>query len=178
MITDDAQPFRRGWFDRVEDLFAGLAQWALIVLLALVIFQIVARYALSEPVGEVVTVTETYLMPAIVFFTIAALQRNDGHVRVDLLYVNLRGRARQIADLLILVLSALFWSVVVYASAGETLFSFRMGYEVSKNFPVPLGSAIGLVPVGGTLILIRLVLQAAATARALGRPVPTDRTEP
>lgn len=172
MIADHGPSAGGGRFARVENLFAALAQWALFAMLALVIVQIVTRYLLNDPVGEVVTITETYLMPVIVFFTIAALQRDDGHIRVDLLYLRFGGRGRQLADLLIALLSAVFWAVVVYASAGETIFSWRMGYEVSKNFPVPVASAIGVVPVGGTLILVRLVLQAAAAVRALRAPLP------
>lgn len=178
MVTDDAQPLQGGWFARVENLFAGLAQWALFVLLALVIFQVFTRYVLNDPFGEVVTITETYLMPAIVFFTIAALQRNDGHISVDLVYTNLRGRKQQIADLAIYLFSAAFWAVVIYASASETLFSIRMGYEVSRNFPVPLASAIGVVPVGCTLLLIRLLLQTLATVKALGKPPPSNSAAP
>jgi TRAP-type C4-dicarboxylate transport system permease small subunit len=161
-----------GRLARVEDAFATVAHWALFVLLALVIVQVFTRYVLNDPFGEVVTITETYLMPAIVFFTIAALQRDDGHIRVDLLYLKFGGRVRQLADLLIFVLSAGFWAVVLYASANETLFAWRMGYEVSKNFPVPVASAIGVVPVGAALILVRLLLQIGATLRALRRPLP------
>ena len=161
-----------GGLARLENAFATLAHWALFVLLALVIVQVFTRYVLNDPFGEVVTITETYLMPAIVFFTIAALQRDDGHIRVDLLYLKVGGRTRQLADLLIHVLSAAFWVVVLYASASETLFAWRMGYEVSKNFPVPVASAIGIVPVGATLILVRLLLQIGASFRALRRPLP------
>src|SRR5690606_15125833 len=119
-----------GWFARVEDLFATLSQCALAVLLALVVFQIFTRYVLNDPFGEVVSITETYLMPAMVFFAIAALQRHDGHIRVDLLYVKWKGRLKQAVDLGIFLVSAVFWVIVIYASATETLFSLRMDYEV------------------------------------------------
>ncbi len=165
-------PRAAAWLARVENLFEALARAALFVLLALVVTQAFTRYVLNDPIGEVVTVTETYLMPGIVFFTLAALQRDDGHVRVDLLYGAWGGRTRQVADLLIAVLSTAFWVVVVYASASETLFSLRMGYEVSKDLPLPLASAIGIVPLGGTLILLRLVLQIAAALGALRAPAP------
>ena len=175
MHAHESQPPAGGWLARVENLFATLAQWALFVLLALVIFQVFTRYVLNDPFGEVVTITETYLMPVLVFFTIAALQRDDGHIRVDVVYINLRGRRKQFVDLAIFVVSAAFWIVVIYASASETMFSFRMDYEVSKNFPVPLWSAQAVVPLGGALILMRLLLQAVHTTRALGQPLPAER---
>lgn len=175
MTTDEVQPPEGGWLARVENLFAVLAQWALFVLLALVMFQVFTRYVMNDPFGEVVAITETYLMPMLVFFTIAALQRDDGHIRVDLLYVNLRGRRKQAIDLLVFILSAAFWVAVIWASASEVGFSFRLGYEVSKDLPAPLWTALVVVPLGGTLILIRLLLQAARTAAALGRPLPAER---
>jgi TRAP-type C4-dicarboxylate transport system permease small subunit len=167
--TGDA-PHASGLWSRVENAFAVLAQGALFVLLLLVLVQVFTRYALNDPIGEVVAVTETYLMPIIVFFTIAALQRNDGHIRVDLLHSRFAGRGRHLADLVITLVSAAFWAVVVHASIQETLFSWQMGYEISKNLPFPVASAIGVVPIGGSLILIRLLMQAVAALRALRAP--------
>jgi TRAP-type C4-dicarboxylate transport system permease small subunit len=162
MVPDSEKPPAGGLFARVEDLFATLSQWALAVLLALVVVQIVTRYVFNDPLGEV-------------FFAIAALQRNDGHIRVDLLYVTLKGRIRQVIDLTIFVVSALFWAFVIYASSSETLFSLRMDYEISRTIPFPQWTALIVVPIGGMLILIRLLLQAVSTAVALNRPLPGER---
>jgi TRAP-type C4-dicarboxylate transport system permease small subunit len=174
MVPDSEKPPAGGLFARVEDLFATLSQWALAVLLALVVVQIVTRYVLNGPLGEVVSITETYLMPAMVFFAIAALQRHDGHIRVDLLYVVFKGRTKQVIDLIILVASAAFWIFVIYASATETLFSLRMDYEVSRTLPFPQWTALVVVPLGGALILIRLLLQSVSTVMAMNQPLPQE----
>lgn len=176
MVPEEEKPPQGGVFARVEDLFAGLSQWALAVLLALVVVQILTRYVLNDPLGEVVSITETYLMPAMVFFAIAALQRNDGHIRVDLLYVTFKGRFKQVIDLLVFLASAAFWAFVLYASLGETLFSLRMDYEVSRTLPFPLWTALVVVPLGSALVCIRLLLQAVSTVLALGRPLPRDES--
>jgi len=174
MVPDSEKPPSGGWFARVEDFFAAISQWALAILLALVVVQIVTRYVLNDPLGEVVGITETYLMPGMVFFAIAALQRNDGHIRVDLLYVVFKGRFKQAVDLVIFLASAAFWILVIYASATETLFSLRMDYEVSRTLPFPQWTALVVVPLGGALILIRLLLQAASTVMAMNRPLPQE----
>jgi TRAP-type C4-dicarboxylate transport system permease small subunit len=174
MVPDSAKPPSGGWFARVEDFFATISQWALAILLALVVVQIVTRYVLNDPLGEVVSITETYLMPAMVFFAIAALQRHDGHIRVDLLYVVFKGRTKQVIDLIILVASAAFWIFVIYASATETLFSLRMDYEVSRTLPFPQWTALVVVPLGGALILIRLLLQSVSTVMAMNQPLPQE----
>ncbi|MGE0152079.1 MAG: TRAP transporter small permease [Reyranellaceae bacterium] len=178
MVPESEKPPRGGWFARVEDFFAAVAQWALAVLLVLVVFQIVTRYALNDPFGEVVGITETYLMPAMVFFTIAALQRNDGHIRVDLLYVTFKGRTKQAVDLVIALVAAAFWAFVVYATFEETLFTWRQDYEISRDLPYPQWTALVVVPLGGTLILVRLLLQAVSTARAMNRPMPPAEAAP
>ena len=159
MVPESDKPPQGGLFARVEDFFATIAQWALAVLLVLVMFQIFTRYVLNDPFGEVVGITETYLMPAMVFFTIAALQRHDGHIRVDLL---------------VAVVAAAFWGFVIYATADETLFTWRQDYEISRDLPFPQWTALIVVPLGGALIMIRLLLQAAATARAMRQPLPSD----
>lgn len=174
MTPDSEKPPQGGWFARVEDFFATLAQWALAVLLVLVVFQIITRYVLNDPFGEVVGITETYLMPAMVFFAIAALQRHDGHIRVDLLYVTFSGRRKQIVDLLVALVAAAFWAFVIYATTEETLFTWRQDYEISRDLPYPQWTALIVVPLGGALILIRLLLQAVATARAMNKPLPSE----
>jgi TRAP-type C4-dicarboxylate transport system permease small subunit len=174
MVPDSEKPPSGGWFARVEDFFAALSQWALAVLLLLVVVQIVTRYVLNDPLGEVVSITETYLMPGMVFFAIAALQRHDGHIRVDLLYVAFKGRTKQAIDLFIFLASAAFWGFVIYAAGTETLFSLRMDYEVSRTLPFPQWTALVVVPIGGLLIAIRLLLQAVATAKAMNRPLPQE----
>jgi len=174
MVPDSEKPPSGGWFARVEDFFATLSQWALAVLLALVVVQIVTRYVLNDPLGEVVAITETYLMPGMVFFAIAALQRHDGHIRVDLLYVVFKGRSKQAVDLIIFIASIAFWAFVIYASATETLFSLRMDYEVSRTIPFPQWTALVVVPIGGLLILIRLLLQTVSTVKAMNQPLPQE----
>ena len=174
MVPDSEKPPSGGWFARVEDLFAAISQWALAVLLALVVVQIVTRYVLNDPLGEVVAITETYLMPGMVFFAIAALQRGDGHIRVDLLYVVFKGRSKQIIDLIIFIASIAFWAFVIYASATETLFSLRMDYEVSRTIPFPQWTALIVVPIGGLLILIRLLLQTVSTVKVMNQPLPRE----
>ena len=175
MVPESEKPPQGGWFARVEDLFAMLAQWALAILLVLVVFQIVKRYVLNDPFGEVVGITETYLMPAMVFFTIAAMQRHDGHIRVDLLYVTFKGRTKQVVDLLVAAVAAAFWAFVIYATFEETLFTWRQDYEISRDLPFPQWTALIVVPLGGALILVRLLLQAVATGRAMSQPLPPDR---
>jgi len=172
MTPESDKPPRGSWFARVEDLFAAISAWALAALLALVVFQIFTRYVLNDPFGEVVTITETYLMPGMIFFAIAALQRHDGHIRVDLLYVVFKGRTKQAVDLFIFLASAAFWIMVIYASATETLFSLRMDYEVSRTLPVPVWTALVVVPIGGALITIRLLLQAAGVIARMRQPLP------
>jgi TRAP-type C4-dicarboxylate transport system permease small subunit len=174
MVPESDKPPQGGLFARVEDFFATIAQWALAVLLVLVMFQIITRYVLNDPFGEVVGITETYLMPAMVFFTIAALQRHDGHIRVDLLYITFKGRLKQLVDLLVAVVAAAFWGFVIYATADETLFTWRQDYEISRDLPFPQWTALIVVPLGGALIMIRLLLQAAATASAMRQPLPSD----
>lgn len=174
MVPDSEKPPSGGSFARVEDFFAVISQWALAILLGLVVVQIVTRYVLNDPLGEVVAITETYLMPGMVFFAIAALQRNDGHIRVDLLYVVFKGRTKQIIDLVIFIASVAFWAFVIYASATETLFSLRMDYEVSRTIPFPQWTALVVVPIGGVLILIRLLLQTVSTVKAMNQPLPQE----
>jgi len=63
--------------DRFSMAVGHAFAWCILILTLGTCYEVFVRYVLNDPIGEVVTVTETYLMPGIVFFTLAALQRED-----------------------------------------------------------------------------------------------------
>lgn len=168
MALEDEPADTRDWLAPIEDALNWTARLALASLLVLMIVQVCTRYLLNNPLGDVVTITETYLMPAIVFFSLAALQRQHGHIRVDLVYDRFHGRTKIVADALIALIGLAYWLVLLWAAARETLFTWEMGYEIGRDFPIPLATALVIVPIGALAIVLRLVVQLIGTR---SRPV-------
>lgn len=145
------------------------------VLLLLMIAQVVARYFFNQPFSEVLVLTEAFLMPALVFFSLATVQRHDEHVRVDLVYMHFRGPVKQLADVLICGISAIYWALIAIGGTQEALFSWQMGYEISKDFPLPIATALAIVPIGAAILSLRLVVDVLKATAALAAPTTAER---
>lgn len=159
----------------LEDALSWMARLSLQILLGLMLAQVIARYFFNQPLGEVITLTETYLMPALVFFGLATVQRHREHVRVDILYARFRGRPKQIIDICIWIVSAAYWALIAYCGAQEAHFSWEMGYELSKDLPVPVASALVIVPIGTIILALRLFTEALKGMAHLGRSDDEER---
>ena len=113
--------------DRLSHLFGILAAVLVIVLVTLMLYDVVLRYAFNAPTiwGNDLN---TWLMGASFVLSIAYAMSTDSHVRVDLLY-SARSRPRlRIVDfigLTFLVLPTLIW--VTWGLCDHFLDSYRTG---------------------------------------------------
>lgn len=149
---------QRGWLlVWIEDVLSWIAQAALGLLVVLVVVQVITRYFLGQPFGDVITLTESYLMPGLVFLSLAVVQRRGGHIHVDLIISRFNESTRRVVNAFVFLVSAIYWLVIAYGGTLETVFSWRMGYEISRNFPVAEFTALVIVPVGAFVIALRLL---------------------
>ncbi|MDX5361465.1 MAG: TRAP transporter small permease [Alphaproteobacteria bacterium] len=158
------------WLGRAERLLLGIARIALLILLGMVVVQVTARFAFNSPAGEIVAITEAYIMPLMVFLALAYVQTVDGHVRVIVLYRLASGRAKHALDAVIALLSMGFWALVAYTGWSEVVFAQSLGYEVSHEIRLPLATALIIVPVGAGALSLRLLLSAVQDVLALVSP--------
>jgi TRAP-type mannitol/chloroaromatic compound transport system permease small subunit len=97
--------------DRLSTLFGAIAAVLVIVLVALMLYDVVLRYVFNAPTiwGNDMN---TWLMGASFVLSIAYAMSTDSHVRVDLLYTDRTRRHMRIFDLLgltFIVLPTLVW---------------------------------------------------------------------
>lgn len=162
------RPFR--WMGWIETALLWISRISLICLLALIVIQVLSRVAFNSPSGEVVAVTETYLMPAMVFLALGYTFATDNHIRMTVVYRLFRGRGKALADLLICTVSAVLWLAIAYAGYEEAAFAQKLGYEVSHEIRLPLATALVIVPIGAGALSIRLILEIIEqTLRLIGR---------
>lgn len=170
---------------RVEallNLASGLTIFALVLL---AIANVLLRKFLNAPVPGYIDWTQTF-MAVFAFLGLAYVQREGGHIRMDLLVGKLRGRVLWTFELV----STFFMMIVVTALIYGTWFHFLRSFSFDApnwstdstiDIALPVWPAKLAVPVAFALLWLRLALQLWAYARAIrtgeDRPVAVPLVE-
>jgi TRAP-type C4-dicarboxylate transport system permease small subunit len=151
-------------------LLSGLAVFSIMVL---AVISVGGRNLFNAPLPGYVDWIEQ-VMPLLAFLGIAYVQRDGGHIRMDIIIGRLRGRAMWLAELFSVILVLLLMIALVYGSWSHFLRSFDFAAPLwSRDSTIDIGLPIWptklLVPVAFSVLCLRLVLQIWGYGRAFVR---------
>lgn len=151
-------------------LLSGLAVFSIMVL---AVISVGGRNLFNAPLPGYVDWIEQ-VMPLLAFLGIAYVQRDGGHIRMDIVIGRLRGRAMWLAELFSVVLVLLLMIALVYGSFSHFQRSFDFAAPLwSRDSTIDIGLPIWptklLVPVSFSVLCLRLVLQIWGYGRAFIR---------
>jgi len=142
--------------DRLSTWVGQVSGWLIVVLVAITVFEVVARYAFNAPNGWVLDATIMSYGAMIILGGAYALAQQN-HVRGDILYGMLKPRAQAIVDLGLYVVFfcpgviALIWAGAAYA--GESWAVAERSALTANGLPVyPLKT---LIPIAGALLMMQ-----------------------
>jgi TRAP-type C4-dicarboxylate transport system permease small subunit len=162
--------------ERFMALISGLAVFSLMVL---AVVSVGGRNLFNAPLPGYVDWIEQ-AMPLIAFMGIAYVQRDGGHIRMDILIGQLRGRVLWLAELVSVLLILVLMMALVWGSWAHFDRSFDFGAPMwsrdsSIDIAIPLWPSKLIVPVSFSVLCLRLMLQVWGYGRAfvlgLERPV-------
>lgn len=156
--------------ERKMALVSGLAVFSLMIL---AVISVGGRNFFSQPIPGYVDWIEQ-AMPLIAIMGIAYTQREGGHIRMDLLVGNLRGRPMWAAEFVTTLAILILMVLLVWGSWAHFERSFDFGSpwwsrDSSMDIRLPLWPAKLVVPVAFFVICLRLGLQLFVYGRALIR---------
>jgi len=156
--------------ERFLALISGIAVFSLMVL---AVVSVGGRNLFNAPLPGYVDWIEQ-VMPLLAFLGIAYVQRDGGHIRMDILIGQLRGRALWMAELISVVLVLLLMMALVWGSWAHFQRSFDFAAPLwSRDSTIDIGLPIWptklLVPVSFSVLCLRLVLQIWGYGRAFIR---------
>lgn len=162
---------------RIEMAIALLSGVTVLLLILLAVVSVFGRNFFNQPLPGYVDWIEQ-AMPLIAFMGISYLQRDGGHIRMDILVGRLRGRAlylfEAITTLAILVLMVLLvWGTWAHFQRSFDFGSPMWSRDSSLDIALPIWPAKLLAPIAFSLICIRLSMQLWAYIRAFIR---SDKT--
>jgi len=154
--------------ERFLGLLSGLAVFSLMVL---AVISVGGRNLMNAPLPGYVDWIEQ-VMPLIAFMGISYVQRDGGHIRMDILIGQLRGRALWAAELVSVLLMLVLMAALVWGSWAHFQRSFDFGVPLwsrdsSIDIGLPIWPAKLLAPVAFSVLCLRLLLQALGYGRAL-----------
>ncbi|WP_425044135.1 TRAP transporter small permease [Primorskyibacter sp. S87] len=155
---------------RLERLLALISGLAVFSLMVLAVISVGGRNAANMPLPGYVDWIEQ-AMPLIAFLGISYVQRDGGHIRMDILISRLHGRALWFFELVSVLLILLLMLALVWGSWSHFDRSFdwsapMWSRDSSIDIGIPLWPAKLLAPVAFSVLSLRLVLQAWGYGRA------------
>lgn len=160
---------------RSVDLLAGVLFAIVAVAILISMFagtaDVIAIRLFSRTIRGTVEFSQN-LMPIIVFGSLAFVQRNNQHIRVEFIYDRLGARGKAVLD----ALNAL---IVTVAAAALTWVSWR-GYvrsnmikESGMAFPFPIYPVKGFIVIGFALMVIKMFVELLVAIDRIRHPVDT-----
>lgn len=155
----------------VEKFLALLSGLAVFGLMVLAVVSVGGRNAFNAPLPGYVDWIEQ-AMPLIAFMGIAYVQRDGGHIRMDIVVSKLKGRALWFFELLSVILILLLMTALVWGSWEHFLRAFDFNAPLwsrdsSIDIGIPIWPAKLLAPVAFGVLCLRLLLQVWGYGRAL-----------
>ena len=155
---------------RYETWLALLGGFSVFLLMLLAVFSVVGRNFFNAPLPGYVDWIEQ-AMPIIAFLGIAYCQRLGGHIRMDILVSNLKGRYLWLSEAVGVFFMLLLTLLLMWGSWShfERSFDFAQplwSRDSSLDIRLPLWPAKLIVPVSFAILSLRLALQFYVYVRA------------
>ncbi|HDY94620.1 MAG: TRAP transporter small permease [Sulfitobacter litoralis] len=155
---------------RLETVFALVSGIAVFMLMVLAVWSVGGRKFFASPLPGYVDWIE-FAMPLIAIMGISYTQRNGGHVRMDILIGQLKGRALWAAEtfsvlLIFILMIALIWGSWAHFQRSFDFAAPLWSRDSSIDIGLPIWPAKLIVPMAFSVLALRLLLQIWGYGRA------------
>lgn len=149
-------------FESILNLLGGMVIFMLVLLASM---NILGRWLFDTAISGYIDWVEQ-VMAFIAFLGIAYTKRLGGHIRMDILVGQLRGRWLWLVELLSVLLMFIITLLLIYGSYLHFLRAYTLG-DSSLDIDLPTWPAKLVVPFALSVLALRLLLQIWGYARAL-----------
>ncbi len=168
--ADRPQTFIRfdGALARLENAFNLVAAASILLLMLLAVVQILGRLFFNTPVPGFIDITEQ-AMAVFAFCGVAYCQRVGGHIRMEIVLGELKGRTLWICEMTGVILIAVVVALLIWGS----LFHFDRAWSIGDStidIRLPTWPSKLVIPVALSVLFLRLLLQIYGYARLVAKP--------
>lgn len=160
------------WVDRLNETIGLLASLFMPAMVAVIGFEVLARYAFSAPTTWVYDTALLLFAWGAMLGGALAIQRNT-HIQVDVLTARLSPRARAAMDLLTLPLVLFFLVLIIRQVSNAAFDALATGMRRPTDWAPPLILFLAPVPIAAALMILQCYANAIRGLGILtGREVP------
>jgi TRAP-type transport system small permease protein len=143
---------------KTDEILAYISSFALFSMMILIFINAISRYFLTKPLSGVIEFTGEYLMVIMVFLAMSFTQKNDGHVKVELLQKFLPEKLKIVIEVLVKILSASIFILLTYTSYLLFVRNLNQDIRSISTLAYPLAPAVFLISFGSLVMSLRLLL--------------------
>lgn len=161
---------------RLEKFLALISGLTVFGLMLLAVVSVSGRNFFNQPLPGYVDWIEQ-AMPLIAFMGISYVQRDGGHIRMDIVVGSLKGRLLYIVELIttlavLALVILLVWGTWAHFQRSFDFNAPMWSRDSSMDIALPIWPAKLLAPVAFSVLAVRLVVQSIGFARAVRTGVP------
>ena len=161
---------------RVEDAFNIVAASVIFILMFFMVAEVIGRKIFNSPIPGAIDWIEVS-MATFAFMGAAYCQRMGGHIRMELVVSNLKGRVLWCVEALATAVAVFYIAVVVHKSFLHFLRAYEIG-DSTIDTQLPVWPSKLIVPVALSLLLVRLLIQLVGYFRLIAHPTATPVAVP
>ena len=162
-------------YNRLIQAGAVICGAVFMFMMVVVSIDAILRYGFSAPLAWEIEVNE-YLLLYVTFLGAPWLLRQDGHVRVDILFAYIPERVARRLTLITSLVGGLACLVLCIVGCQATWEAFVRGLPEIKTLAVPRWTLMWVIPYGSLLLSIEFFLKARGHWLHTA-PAPTRATE-
>jgi TRAP-type mannitol/chloroaromatic compound transport system permease small subunit len=140
--------------DRISELSGRIVSYLVLFLVAVILFEIVARYVFQSPTIWVHETAQMIYGAYVILLGAYVLQRG-GHVNVEILYGRFKPRTRAAIDLFTWLLFFYFCGLLLWKGGEMAWESLLLGETEPTSFAPPVYPIKMTIPIGAFLILLQ-----------------------
>ena len=145
--------------DAISLLLMVVGGFALMLMMVQVTADVIGKFVFNSPIPVTLEMVANYYMVAVVFLPLAAVERMEGNIHVELIYARLPRTAKRVLDV---VSYMLFVWLIWLMTAGTwkvAIKKFNVGEFIMGSYSVIIWPTRFLVPIGCGLLLALLVVK-------------------
>ncbi len=159
--------------DRIVDVTTVMGGIAVVVMMFHIVIDVACRFLFSSPLPGTITVVSNYYMIIATFIPLAAAEKLDAHISVEVVYDLLPGWLKLFAVWLSFAITVAVFALIAAKSWQVAVEQFAIRSKmIQGNAVIPIWPSYFVVPFSVALMLVMLVAKAARLALrgGAGRP--------
>lgn len=157
---------------RLERLFQGIAQIFVLLLMLITVADVVSRLFFQSIPGSIEA--SMLLLVFIIFLGLPNVQAERAHVRIEMVINHVKGRKREVIEVVGLFLGLVILAVMFWGTGIEGLTALEMKTYQSGLISFPTWPGKLIIPIGIFFFIVRIVIQITTSLNTL---ITSDNVE-